>query len=171
MTTVVVGEQPEITDWLERRRALGQDKRDEIWEGIYHVAPLEHPRNGIVASELAALLWPLARQAGLRVCNPFNLGEPNDFRGPDLGLLHQDDELQVYMKTAAVVIEVLSPGDESLQKLPHYARCDVDEVWLVDPETHTVDIRGLLNGDYVGIDTSGVLPVSRQQLEAEIDWP
>ena len=32
------------------------------------------------------------------------------------------------------MIEVLSPGEETLQKLPFYAKHDVDEVLIVNPQ-------------------------------------
>ncbi|MGI8807477.1 MAG: hypothetical protein ACR2KK_06490 [Acidimicrobiales bacterium] len=68
MKTIVVGEPPvEITAFLARRRALGQDLFDEVWEGDYHVVPAPHPRHGQVDSEVAALLRPPAKAAGLGV--------------------------------------------------------------------------------------------------------
>ncbi len=40
MTTVLVGGVPPVLEqWLERRRRLGLDRRDEVWEGVLHVAP------------------------------------------------------------------------------------------------------------------------------------
>jgi len=47
MRTVVVGERPrELAEWIERRRSLGQDLFDEVWDEEYHVVPgpsAEHP--------------------------------------------------------------------------------------------------------------------------------
>lgn len=34
---------PEVEAYLARRRELGQDLYDEVWEGTYHVAPAAHP--------------------------------------------------------------------------------------------------------------------------------
>lgn len=40
MRSVVLGERPpELEEFLERRRALGQDGYDEVWEGEHHAAP------------------------------------------------------------------------------------------------------------------------------------
>jgi len=40
MRTVLVGRPPQdFEEVLQRRRALGQDLFDEVWEGEYHVAP------------------------------------------------------------------------------------------------------------------------------------
>ncbi len=137
MSTLVLGHEPEIEDWLARRRALGQDRRDEVWEGVYHVAPHEHARNGIAAMALAELLAGPARSAGLVPGGSFNLGEPQDFRVPDLGY-HRGPVDELYVPSAALVVEVLSPHDETFAKFDFYARHGVDEVWVLDPVERTV---------------------------------
>jgi hypothetical protein len=83
MKTVIVGDPPaEITSFLARRRALGQDRLDEVWEGDYHVVPAPHFWHGQVDSELAALLRPPAKSAGLVITSQFNLGAVDDYRSP-----------------------------------------------------------------------------------------
>ena len=51
-----------IAAWLERRRALVQDRRDEVWEGDRHVAVHEHARSdllGLDADQVASDVdWP-----------------------------------------------------------------------------------------------------------------
>ena len=65
MSTLFVEALPEVQEWLERRRELGQDKHDEVWEGVYHVSPHEHWRNGQVAQQLSEAMNPVARSRGL----------------------------------------------------------------------------------------------------------
>ena len=170
MTVVLARDEPAIEAWLEQRRALGQDGRDEVWEGVYHVAPHEHARNGVVASELQAVLRPAARAAGLQAGGLFNLGVPRDFRIPDLGY-HRSRDYQLYMPTAALVVEVLSPGDESLAKFGFYAAHGVDELWLVDPLSHTVQIFVLGGADYAETGSSALLALTAEWVAAEVDWP
>ena len=67
MATVVLDDEPVIAAWLERRGALGQDGRDEVWEGDHHVAPHGHARNGDIAMQLVVLLHGRARAAGFRI--------------------------------------------------------------------------------------------------------
>lgn len=171
MTSVVVGEHAEFEAWLARRRAEGLDGRDEVWKGVYHVAPHEHTRNGRVAMMLTVLLDGPARAAGLHAGGSFNLGEPDDFRVPDLGYHRGVDDLGTYAPTAALVIEVLSPGDESLAKLPFYAERGVDEVWLVDPAARTVSCLVLREGDYATSDLSPLLGLRADDLAARLAWP
>ena len=50
---------------LERRRQLGHDLLDEVWEGVYHMNPAPHQRHAHAAQQLAELLGAPAREAGL----------------------------------------------------------------------------------------------------------
>src|SRR5512143_2674237 len=112
MTVVVAGHHPEVEKFIDHRRALGLDSCDEMWEGVYHVAPHAHARHGRIESRLAILLAPYAEAAVLEVTGAFNLGLGKDsYRVPDMGVRAPGDEL--YMPSAAVVIEILSPDDET----------------------------------------------------------
>lgn len=166
----MVGHEPVIEAWLQRRRALGQDGRDEVWEGVYHVAPHEHGRNGAVAMQLVLVLTESVRAAGLIAGGSFNLGEPNDFRVPDLGY-HRGSPDHLYFPTAAVVIEVLSPDDETFAKFDFYARHSVDELWVVDPLERTVRIWALTDAAYEQVEASGLLGLTSAGVTGYIDWP
>ncbi|HEY1280391.1 MAG TPA: hypothetical protein VGF22_12020 [Acidimicrobiales bacterium] len=66
MKAVVLGPRPaELEELIRRRRKLGVDTFDEVWEGSYHLAPAAHPAHGYIDNELAALLAPVARSVGL----------------------------------------------------------------------------------------------------------
>ena len=82
MATLVRDPQPvEFERLLERRRRLGKDLLDEVWDGVHHVNPAPHSRHSDIQQQLAVLLDQPARQAGLRPrLGIFNLGEPNDYR-------------------------------------------------------------------------------------------
>ncbi len=169
MSTVVLGEQPQITPWLEQRRALGQDGRDEVWEGVYHVAPLEHSRNGVVAVEIQTVLHRSARDHGLRGVGPFNLGVQDDLRVPDGGWLRRDAALALYLPTAAAVLEVLSPDDETYAKLGFYAAHGVSEVLIAHPVERWVQVHA---GPTMQPATwSDTFETATSALEAAVDWP
>ena len=51
---------------------------------------------------------------------------------PDLGV-HREPQLESWVPTAAIAVEILSPGDDTWAKLPFYAQRDVDELLIVDP--------------------------------------
>ncbi len=86
MRTLFVSDPPEIVAIRERRKALGQDRYDEVWEGVYHVAPEAHGRYGLTQVSVSLSLSPLADAVGLWLSGPFNLGtSKDDFRAPISG--------------------------------------------------------------------------------------
>jgi Uma2 family endonuclease len=171
MRTVVLGERPaELEALIDKRRRLGLDRHDEVWDGVYVMAPHAHSDHGIVADELKGLLFPRAKAAGLLPGDAFNLGEPQDFRVPDGGY-HRARPGTLYVPTAAIVVEVLSPDDETFTKLGFYAAHGVDEVLVADPPARTVRCWHLRDGSYVEKPASGLLDVTMAALEDEIDWP
>lgn len=171
MRTVLVGSPPaEIEAWLERRRALGQDLFDEVWEGEYHVVPGPHGRHGRVDHELARILGPRADAAGLYGSGPLNIGGPDDYRVPDQAYL-RTPVVELYQPTTAIVVEIVSPGDETRGKLDFYHRASVEELLIVDPEAHTVEwfVRAPARFDPTA--HSPLLDLSAAELAAAITWP
>ncbi|MGH9000414.1 MAG: Uma2 family endonuclease [Acidimicrobiia bacterium] len=169
--TVVLGKPPaELEALLARRRALGQDLFDEMWKGEYHVAPASHAWHGYVDNVLAELLGPLARAAGLVGTGPFNLGGPDDYRVPDRGY-HESLPSGVWVPTAALVVEVVSPDDETWEKFDFYARHGVDEICTAEPLEQRLRWFTAGGGQYEEADTSGFLGVVVVDLAAQIKWP
>lgn len=171
MRTVLLGEPPEtIQVWLDRRRALGQDGFDEVWEGEYHVAPMAHGRQGHTQVEVLFALRPRARAAGLRSSGPINIGNPNDYRVPDAACF-RSRHTALWNPTAAIVVEIISPDDESRLKFDFYFRAGVEEVLLVEPVARTVEwfVRG--TDGFVPAPGSVLLTVTADEVAAELDWP
>jgi Uma2 family endonuclease len=69
------------------------------------------------------------------------------------------------------VIEIVSPGDESRQKLSFFASHGVDEVLIVDPTDRTVSWFVLTGGEYHPAGHSGLLELGPDRLAELIDWP
>jgi Uma2 family endonuclease len=160
-----------LGDLLERRRHSGLDRFDEIWEGVMHVVPAPNHAHASIEWQLAALLRPAARVAGLEATGQCNLGEDeHDFRVPD-GALHRPGASGTWHPTAALVVEIVSPGDETWEKLPFYAAHHVDEVLIVDPRERSVSWLELTEGEYRPIERSGLVELGAQELAKRLDWP
>ena len=173
MATLVKDPAPaEFEALLERRHRLGQDVLDEVRNGVYHMNPAPHSRHSQVQQQLAELLGPLARKAGLAPrLGIFNLGEPGDYRVPAGALLRPGADA-VYLPTAALVVEIVSPGDDTWEKLEFYAAHEVAELLIVDPEKRQVDWLGLApGGDYAPVEGSGLIDLAPAQLAERLDWP
>jgi Uma2 family endonuclease len=170
-TMVLDPHAPGLDELRERRRISGLDRLDEVWEGVLHMVPAPTDGHGDIESQLHAILRPLARQAGLRMIGQSNLGESeHDFRVPD-SALHRPGTAGTWHPTAALVIEIVSPGDESWDKLPFYAAHHVDEVLILDPEEHAVHWLGLSGDEYRPIECSTLIDLGQSGLAGQIDWP
>jgi Uma2 family endonuclease len=172
MPTLVHDPQPaELAALIERRTRLGQDLFDEVWEGVLHMNPAPAGGHGQLEKQLILILAPLAAHAGLESTGQFNIGESeDDYRVPDLGL-HRNWTDRVWYPTAALVVEIVSPGDESYKKFDFYAAHRVDEVVIVDQQERQVHWFGLAGDSYEPVEHSGLIELGPDELERQIDWP
>ena len=160
-----------FAELLERRSRAGADRHDEVWEGVLHMASEPTRAHLDIQQQLAELLGPLARAAGLVPgIGGFNLGVEEDYRVPDGGLF-RERSTAVWNRTAALVLEILSPGDEAWEKLPFYAAHHVDEVLIVEPRERSVAWLALAEGEYCAVERSGLIHLGPAQLAERIDWP
>ena len=136
------------------------------------MVPAPSGEHAYVAQQLAVILDRPCRDAGLvPAMGGFNLGESeHDYRVPDGGV-HSAIPRGVWLPSAKLVVEIVSPGDESREKLPFYARHRVNEVLILDPREHTVDWFALGDGDYRPIDRSELIDLASAELAQRIDWP
>jgi Uma2 family endonuclease len=132
------------------------------------VAPDPHGNHGDVQVELGIVLKIAAQRLGLRKTTTFNLGGPDDYRIPDSGLL--PGPLGVWHDTAVLVVEILSPDDETFAKLDFYTAHGVQELLVVDWRVRSVRCFALQEGQ-AERDRSDVLAMSTAEIEAALDWP
>jgi Uma2 family endonuclease len=173
MPTLVLDPPPhELEAMLERRRRSGLHRLDEVWGGVLHMVPAPSGEHAYIAQQLAVLLDEPARAAGLvPAMHELNLGSSEeDFRVPD-GALHRAIPRGVWHLTAALVVEIVSPGDESWQKLPFYAAHGVDEALIVEPSAQAVHWLALADGEYRDVERSGLIDLGPAELAERIDWP
>ena len=146
---------------LERRRRTGKDVRDEMWEGVLHIAPaptLEHQR---IQDRLLLFLVPLleSRRAGVLVSgiNVFaDKAGDEDYRIPDLTYVAAGREHLLALDGVRgggpdAVLEIRSPGDETYEKLPFFSRLGVREVVVVDRDTKKPEVFRLAGPEYLAV--------------------
>jgi len=146
-----------LTQTLAWRQQTGNDKFDEMWEGVPHMTPAPKRSHQDIVLDMGMWLrlhW--ARPLGNRVHHDVNVtppgGWPSDYRVPGLVLLTPDhfaiDHDTYFEGAPTVVVEIRSPGDETMEKLPFYARLGVPEAWLVDRDTRQPEVLVLQAGQY-----------------------
>jgi Uma2 family endonuclease len=146
---------------LKRRRRMGLDGRDEMWEGVLHMAPaptLEHQR---IQDRLLLFLVPLleSRRAGVLVSgiNVFSQqGAEEDYRIPDLTYVAAGRESLLAPDGVRgggpdAVLEIRSPGDETYEKLAFFARLGVRDVVVVDRDTKKPEVFRLTGAEYLAV--------------------
>lgn len=170
MRTIVLGVNPDVDAVIARRRRLGQDLFDEVWEGEYHMAPAGSGAHALLQIRLPLLLHPFATTAGLIASGPFNLGQPDDFRVPDVGY-HRTKPVGVWHTTAAVVVEIVSPDDETYAKFDFYLAHGVEEIIVADPAERLVRCFRRAGTSFADAERSLLLGIDATSMTAEIDWP
>lgn len=78
---------------------------------------------------------------------------------------------RVVHQPLALVIEIVSPGDETWEKLDFYAAHGVEELLIVDPREKEVSWLGLEAGEYKHLKRSRLIQLTANELAARIDWP
>jgi Uma2 family endonuclease len=173
MATLVRDPEPiEIQQLRERREELGIDQYDEVWEGVLHMNPPPSTEHQSLVQQLAEVLLPLARHAGLfPLIQVFGLGTgPKNYRVPDGGLF-RDSPHGVWQATAALAIEVVSPDDETWNKFSFYAAHQVDELLILDPHERRVHWFALADGEYKPTERSALIELGVAELAEQITWP
>jgi len=171
MATVVLEDTPEMRSLKERRRRAGLDRLDEVWEGVLHMVPAPSHEHGRLVVQLVRLLGPVADAVDLEMTDACNVGRSEeDYRVPDLAL-HRPGATGVWHPTAALVVEIVSPDDESWKKLPFYAAHRIDEVLIVDPQERSVHWLALAGGEYSDMARSTLVDLGPADLTDAIDWP
>jgi len=152
-----------------------------VWSGLgtRRCGELAHPpsvsrlrlaRAGGIS--LVSFLGPLGDKAGLELTADVGIGSgERDYRAPDLAVHRPADVEPQWHHTAALVVEIVSPGDKTYEKLPFYAAHHVDEVVTVDPRGQMVHWLGLAGGEYQPLERSQLIELGPAELAQRIDWP
>ena len=127
-----------LAEAIEARHEAGLDRYDEWWEGVYRIVTGPSPEHGQLAVWMGTALTTAARRVGLNVAAPINVGtDKYDCRVPDIGVYRPDTPRTspAFLATAAMAVELLSPGEAPGVKLAFYRAHGVEEVLEVDVAT------------------------------------
>ena len=152
---VVMPEAPShILQWRVR---TGADRWDEMWQGVLHMPPMPNRTHQELEGALERWLWyHWAEPQGNKVYHQINVAPigswPNDYRIPDLVLLTPErfdiDHDEYFEGAPTVVVEIRSPGDETLDKMSFYAKLGAPEMWIIDRDSKLPELTVLGEGEY-----------------------
>ncbi|MDB4956278.1 MAG: hypothetical protein JWO36_3847 [Myxococcales bacterium] len=164
-------------EWLAERARLGLDNQDEVWDGVLHMPPQPGSDHQRRESDLEFILKPRAAATGLDVFHQISIfgatstDAKQNYRIPDITVVDPQFVSKRGVETRAeIVIEILSPNDESRDKLPFFAACGIPEVWLFEPSTRAIEVYVLRGEVYFAImaDRAGVVRAPRLDLELTV---
>ena len=75
------------------------------------------------------------------------------------------------MVTAAIVIEVVSPDDQTFDKFDFHRQHGVEEIIVADPAARSVRFFSTTDGFTTEVARSGLLNVTSTEIADAIDWP
>lgn len=146
---------------LARRKAIGADRWDEMWEGELHMSPPPSREHQRTLDRLVAFLLALfdrtergTLHSGISV---FDESSPKEsYRIPDVTFVAAGREAILVDDGVRgggpdAVIEIRSPGDETYDKLPFYGRVGVREVVILDRDSKRPEVYRLAGERYLAI--------------------
>ena len=149
MAVMVLDPYVEESLLASRKRCDGQ-QYDEVWEGVYVIIPPPDNEHQEFVSELLFILAKTVGDAGLgRVYPGVNLSDRNedwlqDFREPDVAVFLSETKAinrgTHWQGAADFLVEIISPGERTREKIPFYSRLGVVELLVIDREPWSLEL-------------------------------
>jgi Uma2 family endonuclease len=141
---------------IARRRRLGLDQWDEVWEGTYVMVPPADIEQFEVSGELASVLTVAVKWAGLgEVYSGVAIsdrvrGWKQNIRVPDVAVFLHGNPAQDcrthWCGGPDLAIEVVSPRDRTRRKIPFYEQLGTRELLLVERRPWRLTLLRLCEG-------------------------
>ncbi len=135
---------------LAERQATGADRYDEVWEGIYMMAPMPNDEHQYLVARIVYILEDVVGIPGLGQVRPgVNLSDRHedweeDYRVPDVAVFLQNGTAKNHgthwQGAADFLVEVISPGDRTREKPPFYTHLGVRELVLIDRHPWSLEL-------------------------------
>ncbi len=170
------------------RHAAGADRYDEVWEGAYMMAPMPNDEHQQLVSRFAAIFQDVIDWPGLGHVRPgVNVSDriekwQENYRVPDVAVFLNGGRAVNYgafwYGGPDFAVEVVSPDDRTLEKLPFYAAVHVREVLVVHRQPWRLELLALRDDRLDALENttepagkavvSGVLPFSFRLVAGQV---
>ncbi len=149
---------------LAERAGSDGDQYDEVWEGVYIVTPLPNIEHQDIVGEFHSILRDVIRGTGLGQVFPgVNLSDRDEgwkenFREPDVAVfLHEGKAINCgthWRGPADFLVEIISPGERTRDKIPFYSSIGVVELLIVDRDPWALELYRHQAGQLVAVGRS-----------------
>ena len=189
MTTLILDADFEAQA-IAQRRALGLDRYDEVWDGVYVMAPLANNEHQRIATKLSAVLERLGEELNAEVlcgCNVSNRRDDwtTNYRCPDNAVYMADNPAENlsthWLGGPDFAVEITSPKDKTWDKLDFYASMNTRELLIIDRDPWKLSLLRLAGNKLVlagestlaesNVISSAVLPIALQLVSREYEKP
>ncbi|MCX7410051.1 MAG: Uma2 family endonuclease [Planctomycetales bacterium] len=151
---------------IHRRRRLGLDRKDEVWNGRYIIMPDPDNVHQEFVAELVFILTLVVKRAGLGNVYPGgNISDreekwTSNYRVPDVTVFLNDNPAENrnthWFGGPDLAIEIVSDNDKSRKKLDFYASVATRELLIVDRAPWQLELFRLIDGELVSVGKSSV---------------
>ncbi|MDR3638238.1 MAG: Uma2 family endonuclease [Isosphaeraceae bacterium] len=141
MKKLVVLDRDEQKRLIRRRRAMGGDRFDEVWNDVYIMSPDVDNEHQRAATKLAGVLdRALGEREDIQVFAGTNVSDRSErwkknYRCPDVAVFLPGNPAQDrgthWLGGPDFAVEIISPNDRSRKKFEFYAQVGVRELLLV----------------------------------------
>lgn len=150
---------------LRRRRRMGGDRWDEVWDGVYMLMPLgdnvhQHLRFELTSALKAASVGSFPALLAFPGCNVSDRPEEwkKNYRCPDVAIYLPGNPAQDrgthWLGGPDFAAEIASPGDRSRRKFDFYANVGVRELLLVERRPWRLELFARRDGRFEPVGSS-----------------
>ena len=160
----LVTEPTAIANLIQDRQDRGIDHHDEVWEGVYFMAPapnIEH--QDLVGEILFILKLAIEPDSGRKVIPGTNITDRPDewkknYRVPDIIVFNPVTrvvgENGNWLDGAEFLVEIVSQRDRTREKIPFYAKVNTQELLIVDRDPWQLELHRLVDDKLVVVGAS-----------------
>ncbi|MEX0716093.1 MAG: Uma2 family endonuclease [Planctomycetaceae bacterium] len=151
---------------IAERRRTGADRYDEVWDGVYVMAPMADFEHQHLVSQLTTIFVVTIEWAGLGAVYPgVNVTDretdwKRNYRCPDVAVFLADTKVIIRgthsLGGPDFAVEIVSPSDRSRKKLRFYAKVGTRELLIVDRHPWALELYRLDDGALKLVGTSTV---------------
>ena len=135
---------------LRRRRAMGGDLYDEVWDGVYVMSPLADNQHQKIGLDLAtAFKMADLGEPEVQIFHGTNVSDRREgwrknYRCPDVAVFlpgnPAEDRGTHWLGGPDFAVEILSPRDRSRKKFDFYAKVGVRELLFVERQPWRLEL-------------------------------
>ena len=158
------------------RAALGGDRFDEVWEGVYVMAAAPNHEHQELVASLTHVLYQIVKARGLGSVLPgVNVSDRVDnwqdnYRIPDVAVLlnnsHAENRGAFWFGGPDFAVEIASANDQTRQKLGFYANVGTRELLIIERDPWQMEL--FRNDGETFVSAGLVKPADEVLMESEV---